>query len=1138
VPIDTQGDRGGADSRRREVPTTVYRWTRRRENLSLVLIDFGVSTTAWLLALAAGFEAQIPGDVQGRMLLVVGPPVAIQLGANLLAGLYGPVWRHASIDEAVRVVVAVLGGVTGSFAWLAVLGSTTALTLPTYSAPPVAALLMLLGCGGVRFQARLFALERQRARAVKPVRALIVGAGGAGAALAYELSHTSSGRDIHVVGFVDDDARLHRRSVRGLPVLGGTGDIEELCRRHDVNRILIAMPGADREVTKPIVDRALRTRAQVKVLQAAADPASGMLRNVRDLDLSDLLGRQPAPVNTDGIGHYLRGATVLVTGAGGSIGSEIARQVARYQPGRLLLLDRDETLLHDVATGDLADAEIVLLDLRERERVVALLECARPEVVFHAAAHKHVPILEHHAEQAAAVNVLSTWWLAQATARNGCQRFVCLSTDKAAEPCSVMGATKRAAEHIVVGVGRHYDLPYAAVRFGNVLGSRGSVVPTFLRQIIEGGPVTVTSAEMTRYFMTVPEAVSLVLQAGAMADGGRIFLLDMGEPASILGMARQMIRLAGLRPDDDIPIEITGPRPGERLHEQLQDDAEIEEPAEHPSISMLRPKRTLDWHELEQAMSAIESACRQDDQAVRHAVADMLRRCGVESGIDAPAPSPAEVAARASGAAARSVDLAAGGRPGVDLVASGSDVVSGNGAVSVPGVDLVASGSDVVSGNGAVSVPGVGLVSSTNGVVHGDVHAAGNGNGNGAGPRRAWSHGGGSSQHALALLSGDRLERPALPFARPARPELERVVQRLTPSYESGIVTNGRLVRELEERMADRLGVAHVVAVSSCTSGLLLVVQALVEGRPGPVVLPSFTFSASAHAVAWNGRSPRFVECDPHTFQADLAEVEAALDGASAVMATHIFGAPCRPEAFEKVAGSAGLPLLFDAAHALGATSNGRMAGRFGNAEVFSLTPTKPMVAGEGGLVATQDPDLAARLRVGRDYGNPGDYDTRFVGLNARMSEFHAAMALESLEIFDATLARRRDLAERYVAALSDVPGIRTQAVPVEDVSTYKDFTVAIDPHEFGLDRDQLKAVLASEGIDTRTYFDPPVHRQQAYRHEPRAILPVTDAVSRAVVSLPIYPDLTAADVDAVVGVIRLAHEHAAELDAVGHLRT
>jgi FlaA1/EpsC-like NDP-sugar epimerase/dTDP-4-amino-4,6-dideoxygalactose transaminase len=1045
-----------------ELPTTVYRWARRRENLSLVLIDIGITVAAWLLALAAGFEANVPSSVPGRVWLIVGPPILVQIAIHWAAGLYGPVWRYASVDEAVRVVAAVAAGMLVAFGWLAAVGHITDVALPIFTAPPVAALLILVGCGGVRFQSRLFALERQRTRATKSVRALIVGAGSPGAALAYELLHTESGREVRVVGFVDDDARLHGRSLRGIPVLGGTGDLEALCRRNRIDRILIALPDAGKEQTKPIVDRALRTEAQVKVLHPAADTGSGMLQNVRDIDLSDLLGRQPAPVDPAGIGDYLRGATVLVTGAGGSIGSEIAHQVARYHPGRLLLLDRDETLLHDVAIGSLGGAETILLDLCDRGRVAALLAETRPTVVFHAAANKHVPLLERHAVQAANTNVLSTWWLANAAAETGCQRFVHLSTDKAAHPCSVMGATKRAAEHIVVGVGRRHDLPYAAVRFGNVLGSRGSVVPTFLRQILDGGPVTVTSEDMTRYFMTIPEAVSLVLQAGAMADGGQIFLLDMGDPASILGLARQMIRLAGLRPDDDIPIQITGIRPGERLHERLYDEAEEHEPAAHPSISVLRPKLTLDWERLVWAMDELALSCQDDDDAVRRALTDMLDRCGVDCRLE---PLPATATRRAD---------------------ADADVID---TQAVPAAARVAA-------------------ARTNG-----------------GPKRP-------VPSQLALLSGTGPEGAGLPFARPARPPLDRVLQRVARSYESGQLTNGALVRELEERIADRLRVDHVVAVSSCTSGLMLVVQALVEGRPGPVVLPSFTFSASAHAVAWNGRPPRFVECDPDTFQIDVAHAEAALDGASALMPTHVFGAPCNPEAVEELAASSGVPAVFDAAHALGATFRERPIGGFGDAEVFSLTPTKPMVAGEGGLVATHDADLAARVRLGRDYGNPGDYDTRFVGLNARMSEFHAAMALESLNLLDRTLARRRELALRYVAGLADVPGIRSQAVPLADLSTYKDFTIAVDADQFGIDRNQLVSVLAAQGVDTRNYFDPPVHRQQAYRADPPPCLPTTDAVSGGVVSLPIYPDLSVDDINVVIKTIWLAHEHAEEVAA------
>jgi len=381
-------------------------------------------------------------------------------------------------------------------------------------------------------------------------------------------------------------------------------------------------------------------------------------------------------------------------------------------------------------------------------------------------------------------------------------------------------------------------------------------------------------------------------------------------------------------------------------------------------------------------------------------------------------------------------------------------------------------------------------------------------------------------RRTLALLGGAP-PAAAIPIARPLRPELDAVVARLRPSYDAGALTNGPLARELEERVAERLGVAHVVATSSCTSALMLVVQAAVDGRSGPVVLPSFTFSATAHAVGWNGRALRFVEMDPASLQVDPDAFEAALDGAAAAIAVHLYGAPCRPAQLEAAAARAGVPLLFDAAHALGATHEGRAVGGFGIAEVFSLTPTKVMVAGEGGLVATDDDELAARLRIGRSYADPGDYDTQFTGMNARMSELHAAVALESLELLDESLAARRAIAARYRAALGTIPGLAPQVVPEGDRSSYKDFTLTVQPGAFGLTRDELVAVLASEGIDTRNYFDPPVHRQHAYRHVDAPPLPVTEAIARTVTCLPIYPALTTAEQDCIIEVIELAHRNA-----------
>jgi dTDP-4-amino-4,6-dideoxygalactose transaminase len=379
----------------------------------------------------------------------------------------------------------------------------------------------------------------------------------------------------------------------------------------------------------------------------------------------------------------------------------------------------------------------------------------------------------------------------------------------------------------------------------------------------------------------------------------------------------------------------------------------------------------------------------------------------------------------------------------------------------------------------------------------------------------------------LAILGGEPAVGDGVPFFRPTTPSLERVTDRLRPSYDRGLLTNGPLVRELEEVTAERLQVDHVVAVSSCTAGLMLVLRAL--GPLRRVILPSFTFSASAHAVAWNACTPVFAECEPLSFQLDLADAAGRLDGAGAVMATHVVGAPCRPEQVEDFAARSGVPVVFDAAHGFGAKRGSRPVGTFGDAEVFSLSPTKPVTAGEGGLVATQWGDLATSIRMGRNYGDPGDYDTRLVGLNARMSELHAALALESFADLDANLDARRCLAERYIDQLSGLPGVRAQRVDEGDTSTWKDFTIAVDAHEYGVGRDALVAALRAEGIDTRCYFDPPVHLQQAH-HEHAVQLPVTEHVARSVVSLPLYPDLPGGLVDQILDVMARIHTSADEV--------
>jgi len=629
---------GGGDARREStsvdarsrIPRAVYRFARRVDATGLGLLDAGVITGAWLAALFAGYEGDLTtefGD-QAVFYFVLGLPIVTQLIANRLAGLYGPIWKYASIEEATRVVVAVGGGAALSTLELTILAQLNDTTLPIFTSPPIAALLILLGCGGIRFQARLFALERQNVRGNGHVRTIIVGTDSSGVALARELRADDANGHLRLLGFVDGDRSLSHRSIHGLPVLGATADLEHICREHSVDRLLIALSHKGRDETKSVVDLALKTDAQVKVLPRASELINRpLVQGLREINLEDLMGREHAPVDVVGITGYLGGGTVLVSGAGGSIGSEIARQVAQYGPSKLILLDRDDTLLSETA-AEIPEAELVLANIRDREHICHAFEQHRPDVVFHAAAHKHVPILEDHPVEALETNLLATWWLANTAARYGCDRFVHVSTDKAVNPCSVMGATKRAAELTVFTVGRECGLPCAVVRFGNVIGSRGSVVPIFLRQILDGGPVTLTDPDMKRYFMTIPEAVSLVLQAGSMADDGKIFLLDMGEPASILDMARQMIRLSGLRPDEDIEIKVTGRRRGERLIEKLHDDNETVGPTSHPSISSVTPSFDLEPEEVFSSLRVLERTCAEANASAAIRLLEQLLQAG------------------------------------------------------------------------------------------------------------------------------------------------------------------------------------------------------------------------------------------------------------------------------------------------------------------------------------------------------------------------------------------------------------------------------------------------------------------------------------------------------------------------------
>jgi FlaA1/EpsC-like NDP-sugar epimerase len=437
----------------------------------------------------------------------------------------------------------------------------------------------------------------------------------------------------------------------GLPVLGRREDIPRLVQKYDVDEIIIAIPSASREVIGEIVDICQTTPASLKILPGIYELINGRVSvsQVREVRVEDILGREPVEVDLDSIAGYLTGKAILVTGAGGSIGSELCRQAARFKPRRLILLGHGENSIYE-AYQDLSlefcSLEIIPLicDVKDSAAMNAAFQKYRPEVVFHAAAHKHVPLMEHCPAEAVKNNVLGTFNAARAAHDFSAESFILISTDKAVHPAGIMGATKRIAEMVVQQMARTSKTCFASVRFGNVLDSRGSVVPLFKKQIASGGPVTVTHPEMVRYFMTIPEAVQLVIQAGALARGGEIFILDMGEPVKIISLARRMIRLAGYRPGKDIPIVFTGIRPGEKLYEELLTSAEETEATLHQSIFMARPDNNFSELKLKRFLNSITDAgwnpTREEVIALIRSVLPDFKNDSAGESRAIPSPSP------------------------------------------------------------------------------------------------------------------------------------------------------------------------------------------------------------------------------------------------------------------------------------------------------------------------------------------------------------------------------------------------------------------------------------------------------------------------------------------------------------------
>lgn len=553
----------------------------------LLIVDVITIIGVALISLLIRFDGYITPHYMQQMVDALPIMVISYIVMLLSMHLYTRIWRYAGMREMVAVLIATTLGAglfyTGMYVFDKSLPRSIYLISWILSTG-------VIGIGRMVLHYIAMCYGGKQSTDADMVNTLIIGAGDAGATIAREIERYHK-RSRKVIGFIDDDEAKFNRLMGGVRILGNRHDIPSIVKENKVKEIIIAMPSVTRNEIRNIMEICSPLKCKVNTLpgmyQLLDDEV--LVSHLHPVSIEDLLERDEVRLDMDIVEHYIRDKVVLVTGAGGSIGSEICRQIMRVGPKMLLLLGHGENsiyLINQELKNIYKDGPIIpiIADIRDKQQLDQIFTQYNPQVVFHAAAHKHVPLMEIQPMAAVLNNIYGTRNVADVAGRHGVERFVMISTDKAVNPTSVMGATKRVAEKVIISMNDTYDTKYITVRFGNVLGSRGSVIPLFKKQIEAGGPVTVTDPEMTRYFMTIPEASQLVLQAGAMGKGGEVFLLDMGEPVKIIDLARNMIRLSGLEPDKDIHIKITGLRPGEKKYEELLTSEEGTNRTNHTKI--------------------------------------------------------------------------------------------------------------------------------------------------------------------------------------------------------------------------------------------------------------------------------------------------------------------------------------------------------------------------------------------------------------------------------------------------------------------------------------------------------------------------------------------------------------------------
>lgn len=596
----------------------------------LLVVDIAVINLSAFLALWArldfSFTQFVRNELSSNLLYVLPMFTLLTVLVFIPMKLYNSLWEFASVDELLHIVVAAVFVALIEFASISLHFARLPLSFPLLNAMFLTALTLLS-----RFSYRLArSISQKQHKTRTQRRTMLIGAGSGGMQILREFQ-TSENSQNQVVCIIDDDRQKQGRYLHNVKIVGTRADIVRAVKEYKVEEIVFAIPTAEIKERKSILALCQQTGCKLKILPGIYQLANGevKIQKIRDVDVQDLLGRDSVNVDLSQIAGYLQDKTVLVTGGGGSIGSELCRQIAQHSPRRLIIFDIYENNAYDIQqellrTYPELDLVTLIGSVRDTERVELVFRRYRPEIVFHAAAHKHVPLMEDSPNEAIKNNVFGTYHVAQAADRFGASTFVLISTDKAVNPTNVMGASKRICEMIVQMMANRSKTKFVAVRFGNVLGSNGSVIPLFKEQIAEGGPVTVTHPDIIRYFMTIPEAVTLVLQAGAYANRGEIFVLDMGEPVRIDDLARNLIRLSGFTPDVDIEVKYTGLRPGEKLFEEMLMD---EEGLRSTANNLIHIGKPLEINEAEflQQLEQLHNACEQNSDDIRQIVAAVVK---------------------------------------------------------------------------------------------------------------------------------------------------------------------------------------------------------------------------------------------------------------------------------------------------------------------------------------------------------------------------------------------------------------------------------------------------------------------------------------------------------------------------------